>query len=184
MKRRIRARMARTGERYSTARRQVLRRLAGDQPDAPEEAQSTRRRRLRIGAVGLLLVVAVAGAVVIVATQRGEDPVDKGPSATRSENRHAGIAAADPCRELSFGPVRARHLDLDRVYTMIRIWPQGLRPIAAVTRREIVNCMLSKLRRRPAALPRWSSRLLADEQVRAALRERIQGLLRPLPRAG
>jgi hypothetical protein len=78
LKRRIRARMARTGERYSTARRQVLRRLGNgvrpvaEQPEAPE-ARRPRRHRARIGAVGLVLAVAVA-AVVVTSSGDGEGP--------------------------------------------------------------------------------------------------------------
>ena len=117
LKRRIRARMAKTGESYSTARRQVLRRLGNgarpvtDQPEAPE-ARRPRRHRVRIGAVGLVLAVAVAGAV-IVATQRTEGPTDQGPpTASTSENRHPVSEPGGPCRRLSPGQARRLLRDL------------------------------------------------------------------------
>jgi len=104
--------MAKTGERYSTARRQVLRQLGtvADQPEAPE-ARPPRRHRV-IGAVGLVLAVAVVGAVIVVATERTEGPTDKGPSTvSTSENRHSVSGLASQCRRRSVG-VRRVVLDL------------------------------------------------------------------------
>jgi hypothetical protein len=59
--------MAKTGESYSTARRQVLRRLGNGAPvaDQPEASEARRWHRARIGVVGLVLAVAVAAVVVI-----------------------------------------------------------------------------------------------------------------------
>jgi hypothetical protein len=118
LKRRIRARMARTGERYSTARRQVLRRLGNGAPpvaEQPEAPEARRPHRGRIGAVALVLAVAVAGAVIVV-TQRTEGPTDKGPpTASTSENRHTVSEPDGECRRLSVGEARRLARDLQAV---------------------------------------------------------------------
>jgi hypothetical protein len=103
LKRRIRARMAKTGERYSTARRQVLKRLEnGAEPvaDQPEASRVRRRHPVWTGAVALVLAVALAGAI-IVATQHNGGPGDEGPStASRSENGRPAGASVAQCRRV------------------------------------------------------------------------------------
>jgi hypothetical protein len=72
----------------------VLRQLGtvADQPEAAE-ARPPRRHRV-IGAVGLVLAVAVVGAVIVVATQRTEGPTDK----STPENRHSVSGSDGQCR--------------------------------------------------------------------------------------
>jgi hypothetical protein len=111
LKRRIRARMAKTGESYSTARREVLKRLgAGDRPAPsspaePETEGRLRRHRTRIGAVGLVLAVAVAAVVVIGGD--GEGP--KQPSVEKQ------VSPADELPQGLRELLVREHLDLDRV---------------------------------------------------------------------
>jgi hypothetical protein len=134
LKRRIRARMARTGERYATARRQVLRRLGnGARPvaDQPEAAEARRRHRKRIGAVGLVVAVTVVGAVIVVATQRSEGPTDQGPStASTSEDRHPVGGPTDQCRRV--GDALAQGVPLRDLQAF-----EG----AGATPRDFIECM-------------------------------------------
>jgi hypothetical protein len=134
LKRRIRARMAKTGESYSTARRQVLRRLGNGAPvaDQPEASEARRWHRARIGAVGLVLAVAVAGAV-IVATQRSEGPTDRGPStASTSENRQSVGGPVGHCRRLLAGQPES----LARLRSVLRdLQARGATP------RDVIQCV-------------------------------------------
>jgi hypothetical protein len=153
LKRRIRARMARTGESYSTARRQVLRRLGNGAPvaDQPEASEARRWHRARIGAVGLVLAVAVAGGA-IVATQRSEGPTDRGPStASTSENGHP--VSTSQCRRLSDGLPRVLLREL-----------QGLEA-AGATPHDVVECL------HQMAGPRWTE-VMRDRARQVARSER------------
>jgi hypothetical protein len=137
LKQRIRARMAKTGESYATARRQILRRLGNgarpvaEQPEAPE---ARRWHRARIGVVGLVLAVAVAGAV-IVATQRSEGPTDKGPStASTSENRQSVGGPVGHCRRLL--AVQVHIESLARLRSVLRdLQARGATP------RDVIQCV-------------------------------------------
>jgi hypothetical protein len=99
LKRRIRARMARTGESYTTARRHVINRLeaesghAGDHPGSPAGVGS-RRRPIWIAAVGLALVGAAVAAIIVVAG---------GGGSKHTADRYAGFEV--PCSEL-LGPAQ------------------------------------------------------------------------------
>jgi hypothetical protein len=126
LKRRIRTRMARTGESYSTARRQVLRRLGNGAPvaDQPEASEARRWHRTRIGAVGLVLAVAVA-AVVVISSGDGEEP-----------NQPSAEQQASPADELPPGLQELlvrKGRDLDRVRSVKcgagRLAPEDLRSI-------------------------------------------------------
>jgi hypothetical protein len=94
LKRRIRARMARTGESYTTARRHVINRLeaesgpAGDHPGSPAGVEP-RRRPIWIAAVGLALVGAAIAAVIVVAGGGGSKD---------TAGRYAGFEV--PCSEM------------------------------------------------------------------------------------
>jgi hypothetical protein len=133
LKRRIRARMAKTGERYSTARRQVLKRLEdGAEPVADQRETSRARRRhpVWIGTAGLVLAVAVAGAV-IVAIQRGEGPADKGPStASTSENGRPVSTSVARCRRVGDALAGGVPLHFKAAGATTRDAIKCLRPIA------------------------------------------------------
>jgi hypothetical protein len=177
LKRRIRARMARTGERYSTARRQVLKRLGNGAPpvaDRPEASKPRSWHPVRIGAVGLVLAVAVA-AMVIVATQRSEGPGDEGPSiASTSENRRS-VGEPGQCRRVGDALARGVPLDLQA---------------AGATPRDAIEC-LRLIETHVRALRPQQERVLGligrEEGVREALRSRIIVAMRhspPLSRRG
>jgi hypothetical protein len=176
LKRRIRARMARTGERYSTARRQVLKRLGnGDPPvatDQPEAAKARRRHPVWIGAVGLVLAVAVAGAV-IVATQRSEGPADKGPStASTSENQRSVSGSANQCRRV--GDALARGVPL-------HLQAAGATPRDAIECLRLIETNVRELRPHVRELPPRQERVLGligrEEGVREALSDLADGFL-------
>jgi hypothetical protein len=167
LKRHIRARMARTGERYSTARRQVLKRLGNGAPpvaDQPEAPNARRRHPVWIGAVGLVLAVAVAGAV-IVATQRSEGPADEGPStANTSENRHPVSGPAGQCRRV--GDALARGVPL-------HFKAAGATPRDAIECLRVIETHVRELRPHVRELPPRQERVLGligrEEGVREAL---------------
>jgi hypothetical protein len=93
LKRRIRARMARTGESYTTARRHVTSSLeaesgpAGGHPGSRAGAGPRQRRPILIAAVGLALVGAAVAAVIV--TTGGGGSKD-------TEARYAGLTSASP----------------------------------------------------------------------------------------
>lgn len=93
LKRRVRARMARTGESYTTARRHIVSRAEAESPRS--EGRTTwragrapgGRRRIWIAAAGLALVGVAVAAVVIAAG---------GDRRTDTEDRYAGMTPATP----------------------------------------------------------------------------------------
>lgn len=168
LKRRIRARMARTGERYSTARRQVLKRLGNgappvaDQPDAPK---TRRRHPLRIGAVGLVLAVAIAGAVTL-ATQRSEGPADKESStASTSKNRQLVGGPAGQCRRVGDALARGVPLHLQA---------------AGATPRDAIEC-LRLIGTHVRALRPYQERILGLIGREAGVRKALSSLVRRSP---
>jgi hypothetical protein len=115
LKRRIRARMAKTGESYSTARREVLKRLGTavpEQDDAPAVTVPGQRRFYRAARrflPGAALVVLVGAVVGVVLIDSGDEEGTKQPSVEQQVSPADELPAG--LRELF---VRER-LDLDRV---------------------------------------------------------------------
>jgi hypothetical protein len=171
LKRRIRARMAKTGESYSTARREVLKRLGtvADRPEAPE-ARPPRRIRTRIGVAGLVLAVTIA-AVIVVATERTDGPSDGGPpTASPSENpelaERCRLMAHDARRLPGHAPIRrllekcnralrlsAMERDEVRSYRADELPPRLRRLLmrqrlcGAIRPRDVVECIVDARRR-------------------------------------
>jgi hypothetical protein len=114
LKRRIRARMARTGESYTTARRHVINRMEAESPTGRPGSQAgvepRRRRPIWIAAVGLGLVGAAVVAAVIVAAggDGSKDTADRyvGSSAPPSAV-HTPAAEQVPCSEVLRPALRA-----------------------------------------------------------------------------
>jgi hypothetical protein len=133
LKRRIRARMAKTGESYSTARREVLKRLGTAVPEQDDARAATvpgqRRfyraaRRLLPGAALLVLVGAVVGVVLI---DSGDQEGQKQPSVEQQ------VSPADELPQGLRELFVREHLDLDRVRSFEcgagRLAPDDLRSI-------------------------------------------------------
>jgi hypothetical protein len=116
LKRRIRARMAKTGESYSTARREVLKRLGTavpEQDDAPAATVPGRRfyraaRRFLPGAA----LVALVGAIVAVVVIGGGDEDAKQPSVEQQ------VSPAEELPSALRAQFERRHRDLDRVQSV------------------------------------------------------------------
>jgi hypothetical protein len=124
LKRRIRARMKRTGESYTTARRHVTSRLeneSGPAEVAPASAQERRRWRgpVMMAAVGLALVGAV---VAVIAIGRGgnEDAADRyaRSNATRQSGLPPSVERVS-CSEM----IRPAQLASDRPEQCFRLHP-------------------------------------------------------------
>ena len=115
LKRRIRARMVRTGESYMTARRHVISRLEAESQPAegrPGSGAGARRRGRRpiwMAAVGLALAGAAVAAVIVVPGGDGsKDAADRyaGSSAPPSAV-HTPAAEQVPCSEVLRPALRA-----------------------------------------------------------------------------
>jgi hypothetical protein len=124
LKRRIRARMKRTGESYTTARRHVTSRLedeSGPAEVAPASAQERRRwrRPVMMTAMGLALVGAVA-AVIAIGRGGNEDAADRyaGNNAARQSGLPRSVERV-PCSEM----IRPAQLASDRPEQCFRLHP-------------------------------------------------------------
>jgi hypothetical protein len=136
LKRRIRARMKRTGESYTTARRQVVNRLEAE-PHPTEVTAGARsgRRPIWIAAIGLALVGAAVAAVILAA---GGDGSNDGA------DRFAGLW---PCSEV-MTPAQLAHDPPERCFRRHGGGPtaRGVIPVAAAIQ--------SQCDRAPASIPK------------------------------
>ena len=118
LKRRTRARMARTGESYTTARRHVINRLearsapVGDQLGSPAEV-GPRRRPIWIAAVELALVGTAIAAVIAV---------DGAGGSKDTAGRYAGFEV--PCSGCC-GPLNSPSITLSTSSSPLRARPEG-----------------------------------------------------------
>ena len=132
LKRRIRARMKRTGESYTTARRHVTSRLEDESRPAevaPASAQERRRwrRPVMIATVGVALAGAVV-AVIVIGRAGNEDAADRyaGNNAPRQSGLPPSVERV-PCPEM----IRPAQLASDRpeqcfrLHPAARTFPQG-----------------------------------------------------------
>jgi hypothetical protein len=136
LKRRIRARMVRTGESYTTARRHVISRLEAEshpaegRPGSGVGARGRGRRPIWIAAVGLALAGAAVAAVIVVAGGDGsKEAADRyaGSSAPPSAV-HTPAAEQVPCSEV----LRAAQLAIDRPEKCFRLTRPGPRVGGAI----------------------------------------------------
>src|SRR4051794_3047132 len=129
LKRRIRARMKRTGESYTTARRHIISRLEAESHPAEGRRGSQagvgprRRRPIWIAAVGLALVGAAVAAVIVVAGGGGsKDTADRyADSSAPPSAVHTPAAEQVPCSEV----LRPALLAIDRPEKCFRLHGRG-----------------------------------------------------------
>ena len=146
LKRRIRARMARTGESYMAARRHVISRLEAESHPAggsPSGEGPRRQRPIWIAAVGLVLAGAAVAAVAVIAGGGGsKDGADRyaGSSAPPSAV-HTPAAEQVPCSEV----LRPGLLAIDRPEKCFRLHGRGPTAKGAIS--------LAALQRRCDAAP-------------------------------
>jgi hypothetical protein len=125
LKRRIRARMKRTGESYTTARRHVTSRLGDESRSAevaPASAQERRRwrRPVMIAAVGVALAGAVVAVIVVAGGGGGEDTANRyaGNNAARQSGLPPSVERV-PCSEM----IRPAQLASDGPEQCFRLHP-------------------------------------------------------------
>lgn len=129
LKRRIRARMVRTGESYTTARRHVISRLEAEshpaegRPGSEVGARRRGRRPIWIAAVGLALVGAAVAAVIVVAGGgRSKDAADRYAGSPAPPSAvHTSAAEQVPCSKV----LRPAQLAIDRPEKCFRLHGRG-----------------------------------------------------------
>jgi hypothetical protein len=133
LKRRVRARMKRTGESYTTARRHVTGRLEEESRPAevtPASAQERRRwrRPVIIAAVGVALAGAVVAVIAVAGGGGGGDSANRyaattpAPPSGLAHSRLSGSVEKVPCSEM----VRAAQLAVDRPEKCFQLHPASL----------------------------------------------------------
>jgi hypothetical protein len=126
LKRRIRTRMASTGESYTTARRHVINRMEAESPTGRPGSQAgvgpRRRRPIWIAAVGLALVGAAVAAVIVAAGGDGSnDSAEYAGSSAPPSAVHPPAAEQVPCSEV----LRPALLAIDHPEKCFRLHGRG-----------------------------------------------------------
>ena len=161
LKRRIRARMKRTGESYTTARRHVTSRLEDQSRPAevaPVSAQERRqwRRPVMIAAVGVALAGGIAAAIVVVGGGGDEDTANRYAATTPTwpsgrpwhAQRRPGPVEMVPCSEM----MRPAQLAIDHPETCFRL--RSLRSLASEGLRDALRRSCNRRGRCAFGLPR------------------------------